>query len=318
MSQEPQASLTNPTRSLVVLGRHLAECGYRFTAITPDSHRIIHNRRSALGGHRELVDIFGWNLPFGRWDLAPEVLSAMRAGGLVSEQGETLLARVRFASIGSRLYAHSPFPTDDQDAVFFGPDTYRFVHALRRLIPSCRRLVDVGCGAGAGGLELSDRCEHIKLSDINPLALAYAEANRIINGITAASTVEADVLEGVPSDPDVVIANPPYLMDARHRIYRDGGGGHGTNLAVRIAWDGLDRVRPGGMVLIYTGTPVICGRDVFLARLLQGIDSRACDLEYEELDPDIFGTELANPAYADADRIALVLARLYRRGEPSR
>src|SRR5207248_934976 len=38
---------------------------------------------------------------------------------------------VRFSSLGDMLLVHSGFPTEAPDAVFFGPDTYRFCRALQ-------------------------------------------------------------------------------------------------------------------------------------------------------------------------------------------
>ena len=231
------------TAALISIGRKLANAGYRFTTITPDSHAIIYERRMARTAARELSDIFGWNMPFRADDLDPELLGMLDAAGLLVADRDALRTSVRFSSIGERVYAHSAFPTCGEDDVFFGPDTYRFVHAARQLIPSCDLLIDVGCGSGAGGLELADRCGHVVLADINPRALAYAAANCAINGVTAVSTLHADVLDKAPRQPDAIIANPPYLIDAAQRTYRHGGGGYGTDLAVRIALEGVARHR---------------------------------------------------------------------------
>jgi hypothetical protein len=68
--------------------------------------------------------------------------------------------------------------------------------------------------------------------------------------------------------------------------------------------EALERLRPGGRLLLYTGTAVVEGEDLFrqrLAPLLQGVPH-----EYFELDPDVFGEELENPPYKAADRIAVV------------
>ncbi len=45
-------------------------------------------------------------------------------------------------------------PTAERDAVFFGPDTYRFAIFLRHHVQQAARAVDIGCGSGAGGLAL--------------------------------------------------------------------------------------------------------------------------------------------------------------------
>ena len=69
----------------------------------------------------------------------------------------------------------------------------------------------------------------------------------------------------------------------------------------------LDRLAPGGILLLYTGAAVVNGMDPFrdaAAARLAGADAAWA---YEELDPDVFGEELEGGAYAEADRIAAVL-----------
>src|SRR5947209_4318790 len=88
----------------------------------------------------------------------------------------------------------------------------------------------------------------------------------------------------------LLLANPPYLADDAGRTYRDGGGALGTGLSVRIVREALDRLRPGGRLLLYTATPVIEGEHVLWPQL----EPLLCGLrhDYLELDPDVFGEEL--------------------------
>ena len=112
------------------------------------------------------------------------------------------------------------------------------------------------------------------------------------------------MLAGAAGTLDLIIANPPYLADPLRRAYRDGGGDLGTGLSLRIVREALERLQPGGRLLLYTGTAVVEGEHVLsqrLAPLLQGVPH-----EYFELDPDVFGEELENPPYTSADRIAVV------------
>lgn len=109
----------------------------------------------------------------------------------------------------SILYAHSSFPTSASDAVFFGPDTYRFLSFLFSALADLpapdasgqwKLGVDVGTGAGAGALAIAGlkKAEgpaeldaqpakatkdeeplvaRVLGMDINPKALAFAEVN---------------------------------------------------------------------------------------------------------------------------------------------
>jgi methylase of polypeptide subunit release factors len=291
-------------RALFELGLRLRDAGYGFVTPTPETHRRVNARRENSEA-RTLQDVFGWSRPF-RAGVLPADLEALleAAAALERVPGGLLKSGVRFSTAQGRLFAHSAYPTLAADAVFFGPDTYRFVALLRREVSCARRAVDVGCGSGAGGLCLADRVDRVVLSDVSPRALRFAALNAAIAGV-AAEVVESDVLAAVPGPVDLVVANPPYLVDDRRRTYRDGGGPRGVALSVRIAREALARLEPGGRLVLYTASPVVDGRHALeqaLAPVLAGAEAVA----YDELDPDVFGEELEREAYADVDRIAVV------------
>ena len=56
------------------------------------------------------------------------------------------------------------------------------------------------------------------------------------------------------------------------------------------------------------------GCHVFREALNAILHDAGIDSEYAELDPDVFGEELAHPAYASADRLAAVSLVVQRRG----
>ena len=290
-----------PMLPMAKLGRALRETGYSFITPTPATHRRVVARAERA---RTLRDVFGWSRPFSPDFLAPPLLPLLEAACALERDGPLLRSTVRFSSLGPLLLAHSAFPTTAPDAVFFGPDTYRFASFLAaRAPPRIVSLADVGCGTGAGGLLLASRAASVQLLDVNEKALEFARANCELNDVAARIT-RSDVLAAAADPLELVIANPPYLSDDSGRTYRDGGGTLGTGLSVRIVREALDRLRPGGRLLLYTATPVIEGQHVLwaqLAPLLRGIRH-----EYAELDPDVFGEELERPAYADVERIAVV------------
>jgi methylase of polypeptide subunit release factors len=211
------------------------------------------------------------------------------------------------------LFAHSAFPTIESDAVFFGPDTYRFVRLVRSAIANMPvrkglTLVDVGTGSGAGALCVArslDRARII-LADINPKALGLSAVNAAINEVGSAEIVLSDVLQGVDYDPDLVIANPPYLLDNELRLYRHGGGDLGISLAQRVATESLGRLAPGGRLVLYTGTPIVSGVDRFFEFVEPLLQLHCSQFIYEEIDPDVFGQELEKRAYANVDRVCAV------------
>ena len=137
--------------ALVELGRALGERGYRFVTVTPETHRRVLARDERAA--RSLRDVFGYSRPFSRSLLPAPLASLAEEARILEPAGSGLWrSRVRFSSMGDSLFAHSSYPTTSRDAVFFGPDTYRFCAFVERALPPCQRLVDVGCGSGAGGI----------------------------------------------------------------------------------------------------------------------------------------------------------------------
>jgi methylase of polypeptide subunit release factors len=221
---------------------------------------------------------------------------------------------IRFSTIGELLFAHSSYPTSERDSVFFGPDTYRFACAISGLAdryPQFRpgTIVDVGTGSGAGGIfakSLFQNASRVVLSDINPKALEFAQINAVLNDCEA-DFRQSDILKSVDAAPDLVISNPPYLIDAADRAYRHGGGDWGCALAERILDEALDRLSGEGHLLLYSGAPIVNGVDKFLEAVRPVLRQRVNKFRYEETDPDVFGEELESAPYDQADRIATVV-----------
>jgi methylase of polypeptide subunit release factors len=140
---------------------------------------------------------------------------------------------------------------------------------------------------------------------VNPLALRFARVNCILAGHPRIEVLHGDVLSAVPGRVDGVVANPPYLVDGAARTYRHGGS-RGIELSERIVRESAERLRSGGRLVLYTGTPVVGGADLLRAALGPVLESRFARYDYRELDPDVWGEELETPAYHEADRIALV------------
>lgn len=276
--------------------------GYHFVCVTPSTHKRVLRKDDRLA--RTLRDVFGWNRTFTSEVMPPELLALAERAGVIESVGNVLRSRVRFASLGERLFVHGGFPTSSADAVFFGPDSYRFCNLLERSLKPCKRLVDVGCGTGVGGLCGSAKAEQVVLADVNQKALEFAGVNAELASVPA-QLVRSDVLAAVDGPVDAVIANPPYMLDASGRTYRDGGGELGEGLAVRIVREALARLQPGGTLVLYTGAAVVDGVDVFQRQVLPLCDGAAA-FEYSEIDPDVFGEELDEPNYAHVERIAAV------------
>ncbi len=290
------------TAALLELGRALQASQYSFTAVTPSTHaRVVKRQRQATS----IRDVFGWNLPFAADLLPPAVLELAHRAEVLKDTGDKLRATVRFATLGGRLFVHGAYPTTAADSVFFGPDSYRFCTLIQRELNPCRRLVDIGCGSGVGGIVASDRAEQVLLTDINETALELTRVNAALAGLRVDVRL-SDVLSSVEEPIDAVLANPPYMRDNAGRTYRDGGGSLGEGLALRIVEESLSRLAPGGQLILYTGAPIVDGVDVFRRQVEPLCRDLRATFDYFEIDPDVFGEELDQPAYTSVERIAAV------------
>jgi len=313
---------TDISETLTWIGRWLVAQNYRFITATPLTHSRILARPEKTS--TDLRDVFGWSRAFGQGVLPEQVVNVMDEGGLLERRGGLLWSKIRFSSVDDQLYAHSAYPTADAEAVFFGPDTYRFVNLLKNELAPFplheeNRILDIGCGAGAGGiaaaLAAGGAPPDLVLADINPRALAFAKANAGLAGLDRVELAQGDLFAAVQGEFDFVVANPPYLVDAAARTYRHGGGELGSGLSERIVAEGLPRLSPGGRLSLYTGVAIVNGIDLFFRSIEPLLKAQGWPYRYWELDPDVFGEELETSAYAQAERIAAV-ALVVRRPRP--
>ncbi|MEU8663690.1 class I SAM-dependent methyltransferase [Actinoplanes philippinensis] len=303
---------------LVRLGRMLGADGYRFTTTTPATHERV-NRRPGNKQARDVRDVFGWSRPFGPGVLPDPMVALMDAAGVLVRDGAVWRSTVRFSSFDGELFVHSAHPTTDPDSVFFGPDTYRMVNAAIAAVDArdrpVRRAVDVGCGTGAGAIAVAKRAPGAEVAavDINPAALRFAEVNAELAGTPGVRPCHSDLLAGVDGDFDLIISNPPFMIDPAGRAYRDGGP-HGHDLPLAIVDAAAGRLAGHGTLVLFSGTGIVDGRDPFLDAVADHLAGTGLTWSYREVDPDVYGEELDGPAYAHADRIALVVLTAVRGG----
>ena len=234
---------------------------------------------------------------------------AERAGALVVD-GALWRSRYRLSTFHGFGLLHSAHPTSDADAVFFGPDTYRFGRAISQFLaahPARRgRVVDVGCGTGAAAMLIARAWPdaEVTMSDVNAQALRLARINAEVAGLRRIHSALSDVLHSLSGTFDLIVANAPYMVDSLKRAYRDGGGPLGAALSLRIVIESIDRLAPGGTLLLYTGAAIVNGGNPFLQRAGVILGDAGFNWHADEIDPDVFGEELSTGPLAGADRIA--------------
>lgn len=309
MNQEEQLGAAD--LALLQLGRRLQADGYRFITPTPLTHQRVNDRAFGQSA-RTLREVFGWSRSFEPGLLSADEQRQLQQAGVLEESNGRLKSHVRWSSLDDLLFAHSGFPTDAADAVFFGPDSYRFaqlIHShLQQSFAPVRRAVDIGCGAGVGAIVIARarREAEVLAVDINPAALRLTAVNAALAEVANVSIEASDVLQDVDGTFDLIVANPPYMADPAERAYRHGGGALGAQLSVRIVEQALNRLTAGGSLVLYTGVAMIDGCDPFLDALAPYLDSARFGWTYREIDPDVFGEELLMPGYQRVERIAVV------------
>ena len=295
--------------ALIRLAQAIRETGYSFVTPTPLTIARV-NARPGVEWAADLRDVFGWSRPFRDGVVPPAILSAMRDAGMLADHPGGHRGSVRLSTLDGELFLHSAYPTTAADAVFFGPDTYRFANAILAHRPAApvRRAVDIGCGAGPGAVLVARAhpAAEVLAVDINDAALRLTRANAALAGVRLRA-VNSNLLLGVEGAFDLIVANPPYLVDPGERAYRHGGGPLGAGLSLAILDASLDRLVPGGSLLLYTGAAVVNGIDPFRDAAATRLAGTHTDWTYRELDPDVFGEELDGGVYTAADRIAAIL-----------
>lgn len=316
-AQLDEPSKATAGRARVELLERLKGAGYQFVAPSVATHRRVL-RRDGQTTARDLRDVFGWSLPFSRTLLEPGLVDCMAAAGALRLRDGLLVSTLRAASLGQDIFLHSAFPANAPDAVFFGPDSYRFANFLVHELGDAPRggvLLDIGCGSGVGGV-VAARCmspSQIILADLNPTALDLARANAAAADV-AAWFVRGDGVANISEPLDVVVANPPFIAGDGGRTYRDGGDLHGAQVSLDWTLAATGKLAPSGLMLLYTGSAIVAGEDLFRAALFAALPAERFRIDYHELDPDIFGGQLSAPAYRDVERIAAVGVRIERIG----
>jgi methylase of polypeptide subunit release factors len=275
--------------ALIELARALQKTGYQFTTPTPATHERVNSRAQSKEA-KNARDVFGWSRRFRPEILPEEIWQLMQSAGIAAANGDAWRSSLRLSSLNNQLFWHSAFPTTENDTVFFGPDTFRFAAAICELFTSgkkdFKRIVDIGCGAGPGAILCALACPHAEVfaADINDRALRLARINAKLAGTSNVEAVNSDLLANVEGEFDLVISNPPYLVDDDERAYRHGGGPLGAELSLKIVEAALERLAPQGMLLLYTGVAMIDGQDPFLAEVEKRL-SPDVSWNYREVDP---------------------------------
>jgi release factor glutamine methyltransferase len=149
------------------------------------------------------------------------------------------------------------FVTDPGKVFSPRPTTEQLVDAaLQRIGAGPARVADVGTGSGAVAVTLALRAPTVEVwaSDTCGSALALASLNAERLGAQV-HLVRGDLLEGIPRDLDLIVANLPYLApdsagyeeEPEAAVFSTGDG---LDHYRRLLAGAADHLRPDGGVLI--------------------------------------------------------------------
>ena len=297
---------------LKLLLNYLKSVNYKFITISPSSHEKV-NSRVENEFAKDLKGIFGWNRTFSLDILDEFMFHFIYSTDIVVKIEKGWKSQYRVSSLNQQLFVHSAYPTIEEHAVFFGPDTYRFAYAIQQYLllnhKPVSRAVDIGTGSGVGAILIASTFpeSEVVAVDINDEALYLARINIEAAGLNNIRLRHSDLLNNVEGNFDLIIANPPFLLDPDERTYRHGGGKLGSGLSLDIVDTALKRLNPEGTLLLYTGVAIVNGHDDFLEAVILKLKLGNFNYEYTEIDPDIFGEELENKEYMYVDRVAAIV-----------
>jgi release factor glutamine methyltransferase len=166
-------------------------------------------------------------------------------------------------------------------------------------------VVDVGTGSGCVAVTLALALPAATLTavDISAEALVVARQNADRYGVTqgahAVHFYHGSLLEPVPGQPDLIVANLPYIAEGEWTMLDDGVKWYEPVLALKGGADGLDLVR---QLLVQAATRLRQGGAIFLEiGWQQGTAARLLAQTY-------FPQALVNvrPDYAGLDRIVTI------------
>jgi methylase of polypeptide subunit release factors len=178
-------------------------------------------------------------------------------------------------------------------------------------------VVDVGCGTGAVAITVAKRMPgaEVLAVDINPTALRFARINTELAGTQQVRPCHSNLLTGVDGEFDLIVSNPPFMIDPDGRAYRDGGGPHGHDLPLAILDAATERLAAGGSLVLFSGSGIVDGHDPLRVAAAERLAGTDLSWTYREVDPDVYSENLDGAAYAHAERIALAVLTATRPGK---
>jgi methylase of polypeptide subunit release factors len=211
--------------------------------------------------------------------LGRRAIAALEATGM-ADVGAQVVPRGRILPVGDLLVASDDYPSeeteDPPDFVAAYTPTSQLCASLtpRRRID---RALDVGTGSGVLALFAARHAREVVATDVNPRALAYAELNAALNGITNLECRFGSLFEPVAGETfDLITSNAPYVVSPETRfVYRDAGL-EGDEVSERVVRAAAEHLRDDGFATLLVSWIAMDADDPD-ERILAWIDPLDCD-----------------------------------------
>jgi hypothetical protein len=186
----------------------------------PIAERRLEKAAAPLAGLIRLF-VLTSDVPADALALDPELLVRLR---LAEEAGGMLRPLVRLVPHDALLVASDrvDYTDGDHTAGVHRPSATLASLTVRRPVA---RALDLGTGNGVQALLAAPHCERVVATDLNERALAFAEFNATLNGVTNIEFRAGSFFEPVQGERfDLVVSNPPYVISPETElIFRDSG-----------------------------------------------------------------------------------------------
>lgn len=201
-------------------------------------------------------------------------LGVLADAGLVERTAGSVRLCLHLAVAGD-LYFLGDQPGLGGDAVM--PICGATTELVRAAMPAAPvgSVLDVGCGAAPVGLMLAGAARRVVATDVNPRALAFAQVNAALNGVTNVELRLGDLYETVRGERfDRIAAHPPFVArpaGARASTFVHGGS-RGDELPLRVLAGAVEHLTPHGRAVVLGDWPVVDG-DPLDARVRAAVGS---------------------------------------------
>jgi hypothetical protein len=275
-----------PPRGRAGSRRALADAGYDAArtevALGPASDRAVQLRRAAHAppALAAALRFFVLEQP-AEADELERLLPPLRAGdlvdlGLAAEDSGLVRPTARIVAHERFLIASDPVGGAHRPDHVMGvtrPTTLLSHLTVRRPV---RRALEIGTGNGILALIASTHADRVVATDVNEHALALAELNARLNGVTNVEFRLGSFLEPVEGERfDLVFSNPPYVISPETEyLFRDAGLGR-DRLSEHVVSILPDALADDGYATVNLSW--IADSDEVAARPLSWLDGVGCD-----------------------------------------